>query len=160
MPNYVTIHGKRSTHFYNSTPEPMLGRKQIAGSSSKRSCGFCAAVRNGACFLKHRVNGTRSTNVLHVGANMGCGQICINISLTTQIWRIFCWTVPSSEHIPAPLERQKKGWTGKPGTWAQSGWVQHQNPRQRRCPGQPATVSPDRRAAPRYHAGRRPDCRF
>jgi len=72
---------------------------------------------------------------------------CINILPMTRIWRIFCWIAPSYEHIPVPLELQKKWRAGKPGARTQPGRVQHQDPRQRRCPGQSAAVSSDWRAA-------------
>ena len=148
MPNCVTINGKRSTHFYSTTPEPMLVRKQTAGSSLKPSCGSCAAEPNGDCFLKNTATGTVFTNALPAGATTRCGKICINILPMTRIWRISCWTAPSCERIPALRELQKKGWAGAPGTRAQPRWVQHQDPRQRRCPGQSTAVSPDGRAAP------------
>ena len=153
MPDYETINGKRSTHFYSSTPERMQDRKQNVGSSWKLFCGSCAAARNGACFRKIRGTGIRSTNALRVGVSTRYGKICINILPMTRIWRIFYWTARSCERILAPRERQKKRWAGKPGTWAQPGRVQHQDPRQRRCAGQPAALSLDGRTASRYYPG-------
>lgn len=146
MPNCVTINGKGSTHFYSSTPGPMQVMKLTADSSSKPSCGFCEAEPNGDCFRKNMGTGIVSTNALRVGVSTRCGKICINILPMTRIWRIFYWTAPSCERILAPQERQKKRRAGKPGPRAQSGRVQHQDPRQCRCPGQSTAVSPDRRA--------------
>ena len=151
MPNYKTINGKRSTPFYNSIPGRMQVGKQNAGGLWKRFCGSCAAAPSGACFRKDMVTGTRSTNALRVGASMGCGQICINISPTIRIWSKSYSIVPLCERTLAPQGRQKKRWARKPIARAQPGRVQHQDPRQRRCVGQPAALSPDRRTASRYH---------
>jgi hypothetical protein len=147
MPNYVTINGKRSTHICNTIPGLMPAMMLNADSSSKPSCGSCAAEPNGGCFPRNSANGTASTNALPVGATTKYGKICINILPMTRIWRISCWTAPSYEHIPVPLELQKKWRAGKPSARTQPRWVQHQDPRQRRCSGQSAAVSSDWRAA-------------
>jgi hypothetical protein len=148
MPNYVTINGKRSTHFYNSTPGPMPVRKGNAGNSWKLFCGSCAAAPNGAYFRKTRGTGIRSTNALRVGASSRCGQFFINILPTIRIRSKFYSTARSCARILARRERQKKWWAGRPGARALPGRIQHQDPRQRRCFGQPAALSADRQAAP------------
>lgn len=147
MPNCMTTNGKRSTHICNTIPGLMRAKMPNAGSSLKPSCGSCAAELNGVCFPKNTVTGTASTSVLPVGATTRYGKICINISPMIRIWRISCWTARLYEHILVPLELQKKWRAGKPGARTQPGRLQHQDPRQLRCPGQSAAVSPDGRTA-------------
>jgi transposase len=109
MPDYETINGKRSTHFYSSTPERMQDRQQNVGSSWRLFCGSCAAAHNGACFRKSRGTGIRSTNALRVGVRTRCGRICINISPMIRIWSKSCSTVALCERILAPQVLQKNG---------------------------------------------------
>ena len=146
MPQCVTINGKRSTHFYSIILGHMLAMKLNADSSSKPSCGSCPAEPNGACFPKNTATGTASTSALPAGATTRYGKMCINILPLTRTWRISCWTAPSYEPIPVPLELQKKWRTGKPGARTQPGWVhplsrvQRHDTRQCRCLGQPAKL--------------------
>jgi hypothetical protein len=105
----MMINGRRSTYFYSSILERMLGRKQNAASSWKQFCGFCAAARSDACFWKTRETGTQSTNGLRGGANTVCGKICISTLPMIRIWSKSYSTVPLCERILARQGRKKSG---------------------------------------------------
>src|SRR5512139_1910793 len=147
MPKYVTTNGRRCIHFCSVIPGHTLAKRMNADFLLRRYTGFCAAEPNGGCFPRNMATGIASTNDLPAGVIIGFWRICINILLATLIWRISCWTARLCEPIPVLPEPEKKRWSRSPGAGTQPRWIQHQDPRQRRCLGQSTALSPDGWAA-------------
>ncbi len=147
MLKYVTINGRRCIHICSDIPGHTLAKRRNADFLLRLYTGFCAAEHNGGCFPRNMATGIASTNDLPAGVIIVFWKICINILLATVIWRISCWTALLCEHIPVLQEPEKKRRSRSPGAGTQPRWVQHQDPRQRRCLGQSTALSPDWRAA-------------
>ena len=70
-----------------ATSKPMLAKKLTVIDSWTACCGSPIAERNGVCCRESTAIGIASTSVLHAGASMASGKICINILPMTRIWR-------------------------------------------------------------------------
>jgi hypothetical protein len=68
------------------------------------------------------------------------GNECSTILSRTQIWSISSLTAPWCGPIPAPLAPPQKRGTKGAGPGPAPGRVQHQNPPERGCLGQPVAL--------------------
>src|SRR5688500_17023649 len=138
--NYLMNNGQKSSSSCVVAQRCTSVRKLIAAASLKACSGWLAAVLNGDCCPSSMANGTASTSGLPAGVIKGSGNECIIILPMTQIWNILSLTARWCGPILALLGPPQKPGTKGAGSGPEPRRIQHQNPRERGCLGQPLAL--------------------
>src|ERR671914_1933087 len=138
--NYPMNNGQKSSNSCVVAQRCTSVRKLIAAASLKACSGWLAAVPSGDCCPSSMGNGIASTGDLPAGVIAASGNECIIVLPMTQTWNISLLTAPWCGPIPALLAPPKKPGTRSTGIGPEPRRVQHQNPRERGCLGQPIAL--------------------